>query len=337
MGATSAPAPQGLMPAAYIMRYGTADEIRYGQLPIPQIGPTDVLVRVDLVAVDPVDTFVRAGLFQAGIPPFPFIIGRDLVGTVAALGSGVARFRIGEPVWANSLGHRGRQGSFAGYAVVPDERLYRLPPGIDRANAVALLHPASTAYLALFRHAQLRPGEIVFVGGGAGNVGSAAVRFAALAGCRVIASSRAEDDVRCRGNGATEVVDYRAPDLAARIEALAPEGIDVYVDTSGHHDLDLAAGVLARGGRIVLMAGSQARPQLPVGALYTNDARIVGFAITNASAGDLAEAASAVNRLLAARALAARIAAVLPLEESAEAHRMVEHGVRGRVVLEVRR
>jgi NADPH:quinone reductase-like Zn-dependent oxidoreductase len=310
------------MPAAYIMRHGPADEIQYGLLPIPQFGPTDVLVRVDLVAVNPVDTFVRAGSFQAGIPPFPFIIGRDLVGTVAALGLGVASFRIGEAVWANSLGHGGRQGSFAEYAVVPGERLYRLPSGADRINAVALLHPASTAYLGLYRHAQLRPGETVFVGGGAGNVGSAAIRFVAMAGYRVIASSRPEDEVWCRQNGAVAVVDYRDPDLTIRIRALAREGVDVYLDTSGHHDLDLAVGALAHAGRIVLLAGLKAHPQLPVGALYTKDARLVGFAISNASLSDLAEASSAVNRL--------------PLKESAEAPRMVERGVRGRVVLEVR-
>jgi NADPH:quinone reductase-like Zn-dependent oxidoreductase len=79
-------------------------------------------------------------------------------------GAGAARFTPGDRVWCNSLGHGGRQGSFAEYAVVPAERLYHLPAAVDPVPAVAVLHPAATAYLALFRHGGLRPTETVYVG-----------------------------------------------------------------------------------------------------------------------------------------------------------------------------
>ena len=99
-----------LMWAAFIDGLGPPDTIRYGALPVPEPGPTDVLVRVHAVAVNPVDTMIRSGRYRT-LVDFPFVIGRDLVGRVAELGSQVTGFAIGDPVWCNSLGHDGRQGA----------------------------------------------------------------------------------------------------------------------------------------------------------------------------------------------------------------------------------
>jgi NADPH:quinone reductase-like Zn-dependent oxidoreductase len=286
------------------------------------------------VVVDPVDTMVRSGAYRTPTP-FPFVVGRDLVGTVAEAGAGVAGFVAGDRVWCNSLGHGGRQGSFAEYAVVPAERLYHLPAGVDPVEAVAVLHPAATAYLALFRHGGLRPSEILYVAGAAGNVGTVMTSLARAGGARVLAGARPEDAGWCRAAGAAEVVDYRDPDLAGRLAALAPAGIDVYADTSGHLDLPAAVDLLADGGRIVLMAGSDQRLTLPAGPLYTHDRDILGFVISLASTADLAEAAAVLNDRLAAGDLPVRVREVWPLERAAEAHRAVERGERGRTVLRV--
>ena len=239
------------MRAAYIIELGPVEAIRIGDLPVPAPGPTDVLVRVEVVAVNPVDAFVRSGAYPTPTP-FPFVIGRDLVGTVVTPGPGATGFAPGERVWCNSLGHGGRQGSFAEYAVVPAERLYRLPAPVDPVTAVALLHPAATAYLALFRHGGLRPGESVYIGGAAGNVGTALTSLASAAGARVLAGARSEDAQWCRSAGAVDVVDYRDPDLHGRLRDLTPGGIDLYLDTSGRLDLPAAVDLLADRGRIVL-------------------------------------------------------------------------------------
>jgi len=316
--------------AAYITRLGPPDEIRWGELPGPVAGPADVVVRTSAVAVNPVDTFVRSGRYPTPTP-FLFVIGRDLVGEVVRAGPG---FAAGDRVWCASMGHGGRQGSFAELVAVPAERLYPLPAGVGAEEAVAVLHPAATAHLALFRHAGLRLGETVYVAGAAGNVGDALVRMATAAGARVIASARQEDAERCRTAGAAAVVDYRGPELRARIREAVPDGVGVHVDCSGRHDLVMAVDLLARGGRIVLLAGTGAHAELPVGPLYVKDGRLLGFAISNASTADLAEAAWAINAMLARGALPARIAGVLPLREAAEAHRRLESGrVRGRLVL----
>jgi NADPH:quinone reductase-like Zn-dependent oxidoreductase len=169
--------------AAYITALGPADCIEVGYLPVATPGPTDVLVRTEALAVDNVDTMVRSGAYRTPTP-FPFIIGRDLVGTVAAAGPGASGFAEGDRVWCNSLGHGGRQGSFAEYVVVAAERLYHLAADIDPIRAVAALHTAGTASLGLFREARLRPGDTIIVGGGAGGVGSAVVQLAAASGAR---------------------------------------------------------------------------------------------------------------------------------------------------------
>lgn len=331
----TAPAP-GPMRAAYIDAVGPADVIRYGELPVPSHGPTDVLVRVRAAAVNPVDTFVRSGAYATPLP-FPFVLGRDLAGEVVAAGPGAVGFAPGRPVWCNSLGHAGRQGAAAQYAVVAADRLYPAPPGVDEEHLVAAAHPAASAWLALFRHGRLNAGETVYVGGAAGNVGGAAVALAAAAGARVVCTARAEDAPAVRDLGAAEVLDYREPDLTGRLRRTAPDGFDVHLDTSGHGVLADAVELLAHGGRMVAMVGLGGGPgELSPGRLYTKDASIVGFAISNAGVSDLARAARAVGRLLRDSPWRPRIAGRLPLSRTAEAHRRLEAGeVRGRLVLTV--
>lgn len=324
------------MKAAYITETGPAENIRYGDMPVPPIGPTDVLVRVQAVAVNPVDTFVRSGSYVTPTP-FPFVVGRDLVGTVVDAGPGAVGFAPGQRVWCNSLGHGGRQGSFSEYAAVAADRLYPAPGGIDPIALVVAAHPAASAWLALFLHGRLRFGDTVFVGGGAGNVGSAAVALAVRAGARVVATTQPADFDFARALGASEVFDYHAADLGGQLRVAAPRGYDVHLDTSGHYEMNTAVDLLARGGRLVAMVGLRTTPALPVGRLYTRDASIVGFAISNAATADLTAAAAGVVGLLRATPWHPRIADRLALSQAAEAHRRLEAGrLRGRLLLQPR-
>ncbi len=321
------------MRAVFINSLGGPDVIETGELPVPAGGPGDVLVRAEAVAVDHVDRFVRSGAY-ATPTPFPFVIGRDAVGTVVRSGAACAHaFAPGDRVWTNSMGHHGRQGAFSEYVLVPADRLYPLPDGADAVATVALLHTAATAYLGLFRHARLAFGETVVIEGAAGGVGSAAIQLAAAAGARVVATASAADAQWCRDLGAEHVVDYRAGDLPDRLGAALPDGADVWWDNSGRNDLELSIPLLGHGGRVVLMSGLGARPPLPAGGIYTRDASITGFAISNASLDDLAAAAVVMNRMLAAGALRVRPPRVLLLEQAAEAHRLMEDGVKERIVL----
>jgi len=325
-----APSATTLVRAAYIESFGPAEAIRIGNIAVPQPGPTDVLVDVEVTTVNPVDTFVRSGLFPTP-GPFPRVISRDLAGTVRAVGPGVTGFTVGERVWCNSLGHGGRQGAAVEQAVVAADRLYRLPAGVSMVDAVAVVHPVATAYLALFTHGRIQVGDTVLVAGAGGNVGAALVVLAAQAGARVIATAAERDFDYCRSLGAAEVLDYRDQFLAESIRRLSPRGVDLLMDTSGGNDLVTAVEVLAHRGRIVLLAGARTCPVLPAGALYMKDGTITGFVISHATVPELAAAADHINRLLPTGRLRARTVDELPLAAAAEVHRRLENGeLRGR-------
>ncbi|MDE3230168.1 MAG: NADPH:quinone reductase [Chloroflexota bacterium] len=331
------------MRAAYVERLGPADEIHIGEFPTPQAAPGHVLARVTASVVNPVDTHIRAGRYSTPVP-LPFIIGRDLVGEVVQVGAGVTRFAPGQRIWCNSLGYDGRQGAFAEYVTIPEERVYPLPASVDSTQAVAVFHPAATAFLGLVtRMGGLHPGQTVLVGGGAGNVGAAVAQLAAAMGARVLATAHGAEDIAwCRACGAAEVFDYADPDLATAIRAVAPDGADVVWNTSGHDDLDFEVDLLAHGGRLALTAGLDQRPSFPIGPFYTRNARAVGFTISAATVTELAEAAAAINALLAAGRLRMRIARTLPLADARLAHQLVEGNradsqagekIKGRVVV----
>jgi len=251
----------------------------------------------------------------------------------AGLGSG---FTPGERVWCNSLGHGGRQGCCAERAVVAADRLYRLPVGADPLTAVAALHPAATAFLGLHHRARVCAGQTAFVGGGAGSVGSCAVQFAKEAGLQVIATARPGDHGRCRDLGADAVFDYDQPNLADRVLGVAPGGVDLLWDTSGHSQLAAVAPMVADGGQILITAGREPQAPTRLWPLYTRDISVLGFVISLATSAELADAARAINRRLAGPGFAIRIAGVLPLARIAEAHATVEEGrSRGRIVIRI--
>jgi 2-desacetyl-2-hydroxyethyl bacteriochlorophyllide A dehydrogenase len=324
------------MPAAFIEQVGPPENIRFGELRISPPGPTDVLVDVLCTTVNSVDALIRSGIYRVPMA-FPFVIGRDLVGQVAAVGWSTPEFRVGDLVWCNSLGHGGRQGAAAEQAVVPADRLYHLPDGVAPADAVTVLHPAATAYLALFTHGRARVGETVLVAGGAGHVGSALVMMATAAGARVIATAGPRDADYCRALGAAEVFDYKDPNLLQQVRSACPRGVNVCIDTSGRNDFAFAIDVLAERGRIVVFAGSRTQPALPVIPLFQKSGSIRGFVISDATTAELAAAAREVNRLLGNGRLRSRYTERRALSDSAQMHRQLEGGELGnrRVIVEV--
>ena len=250
-----------------------------------------------------------------------------------AVGDAVEQFKEGDSVWANSLGHEGRQGTFAEYVVAPADRVYPLPDGVEPAEAAAILHAAGTAHIGLVREARLQPGETIVVGSASGAVGSAIVELASTMGAFVIAGASTGDEEWVAERGANVVLD-KHDNFVERVEKLAPKGIDVWWDPNGGEDFGRVIPLLAPRARMIVMAGMQAEPQVPIGQLYTRDASIHGFAISNASVSDLAQAAVTINHMLAMGTLKARIGATFRLSEASKAHRAIESGkIHGRILV----
>ena len=312
------------MKAAYITRTGPPDVIVFGDLPEPKTAPTECLIKVGAVDVNPIDTYVRGGLVPAKIN-FPFILGRDLAGTIVAVGDQVKRFKVGVRVWATNQGFAGRQGTFSEFAAVDECWLHATPANVRDEDVVAVSLVGLTAHLGLFRDAKLKAGEIVFVNGGTGGVGSCVVQMAKAIGAQVITTAGSDDKVAlCRKLGADLAVNYKTQDVVAAIKSFAPNGVNVWWETLREPDFERAIPLLAMRGRMVVMAGREAKPAFPVGAFYTKDCSLFGFAMFNSSAAEQQAAAADINRWMSEGKLRAQIDRVLPLSETAAAHRLQE-------------
>lgn len=328
------------MKAAYITATGGPDVIQYGSLPDPVPGPREVLVRVRAAAINPIDTYIRAGSVAMPLP-VPFVVGCDLAGEVVSVGVDVTGFRPGMRAWGSNQGVLGRQGTCAELAAVDERWLYPTPENVSDRDAAAAALVSITAHLGLVDNAALRPGETIFVNGASGGVGSAVVQIARQLGGRVIGSASAGKAARVRELGAEVVVDYTRPDLIDEIRRAAPNGVHVYWETQREPDFDRAVAVLAEGGRMVLMAGRDARPAFPVGPFYVKGCRLFGFVMFKASSQLQAAAATDINRWLSGGQVRVPIDRVLPLAETAAGHALQEAatvgrsgGLTGKIVIE---
>ncbi len=310
------------MKAAYIDNPGPPDSIVFGNLPKPKPAEKQVLVKVKAVAVNPVDTYIRSGMYAMDLPR-PFIVGCDLAGEVEAVGSAVTKYAVGDRVWGTNQGLLGRQGTFAEYAAVDECWLYPTPAEVSDEDAAAMALVGITAHLGLFRDAQLKMGEKVFVNGGAGGVGSCVIQMAKAVGAKVFTTAGSGDKVRqCFQLGANAVANYKTDDIDAALGKFG--AIDVWYETLREQDFDRAVRHLAFRGRMIVMAGRESRPAFPVGPFYTKDCKLFGFAMFNAPADEQRKCAAEINRWMARGRLRPKIDRVLPLSDTAAAHQLQE-------------
>ncbi len=313
------------MKAAYYEQTGAPEVIQFGELPAPTPKAGEVLVRVGAAALNPIDTYIRAGMVNMPLPK-PFIPGCDLAGTVEAVGPEVRRFKAGDRVWGSNQGLLGRQGTFAEYAAVAEEWLYPTPAGVTDAEAAAAALVGITAHLGLFRCANLKAGEWVFVNGGTGGVGSMVVQQAKAVGAKVITTvGSAEKAETCRKWGADGVINYKTEDVDAKVKELTGgKGVQVWYETQREPDFLRTVPLLAPRGRMVIMAGRQAQPVFPVGPFYVKDCALFGFAMFNATPDEQRRAAEDINRWLGEKKLHVVIGRTFKFSEAAAAHRLQE-------------
>jgi NADPH2:quinone reductase len=331
------------MKAAFIRETGAPSVIEYGDLDTPEVRDNEVLVKVGAVSVNPIDTYIRAGAVSMA-NKFPYIIGCDLAGTIVEVGSDVKRFAVGDRVWGSNQGLFGRRGSFSEFAAVDERWLYRTPQAMSDAEAAAGALVGLTAHMGLFQHANLHLGEVVFVNGGAGGVGSCVVQLAKAAGAFVVTTGGCDESLaKCKKLGADVALNYRDHNIDDQLRAfsLPHGGIHVWFETQREPTLDRTISLMAPRGRIILMAGRQARPELPVGPFYVKDLRMIGFAMFNGTPDEQRIAGEALNALYELNRWRPQIGVTMPLSDAARAHQLQEENtlnkkgtLRGKIVLE---
>ena len=319
------------MKAAFINQTGAPEVIHYGELPDPVCQPNDVLVRVKASSVNPIDTYIRAGVVGMA-SKFPYVPGCDVAGVVESVGTSVKRLKKGDRVWGSNQSLFGRQGGAAELIAVDEGWLYPTPEKQSDECAAAGALVGITACLGLFEFAKLAKGEWIFVNGGSGGVGSAVIQFAKSVGAHVItaAGSDANRDY-CRQLGAEIVLNYKDDTVDEQIKEAAKSngGLNVWWETQREPNFDRMVGLMKNRGRLVLMAGRAARPEFPVGPFYTRDLSMYGFAMFNAPQDEQRRAAERMNAAYTAGQWMPRIGAKFPLQQLEAAHRLQEENTLG--------
>jgi NADPH:quinone reductase-like Zn-dependent oxidoreductase len=307
------------MKAVRVHRFGPPEVISLDDLPNPEPGRGEVVVRVKAAGIGPWDALLRSG--KSVLPqPLPLILGSDLSGEVDSVGAGVEKFKVGDEVFG--VTNERFTGAYAEYAVAKAAMLAPKPKRLNHTHAASIPVVAVTAWQMVFDLAQVSSGQAVLVHGGAGNVGGYAVQLAKRAGAMVIATASAENAPYVRGLGADGVIDYRTRRFEERVKE-----IDAVIDTVGGETLDRSYSVLKRGGIVVSVA---AQPSREKAEHYGVRALFFLVLVTTQRLTMIAE-------MLDAGALQSEVGEVLWLDEARKGHEMLE-GVphrRGKIVIKV--
>ncbi|WP_437636558.1 quinone oxidoreductase family protein [Sorangium sp. So ce854] len=315
------------MRAVALERFGGPEALALRALPVPPLGPGEVLIRVEVAGIGEWDPFEREGGYARMLgqtPRFPYVLGSEGAGTVAAVGERVGRFREGDRVYA--LGFLNPSGGFyAEYAAVSADLVSSIPGALTVEQAGVMGGVGITALRGLDDTLRLEPGESVMVFGASGGVGHVAVQLARRMGARVLAVASGDDGVALVERlGADAAVDGRKDDVLAAARAFAPGGLDAALLTAGGEAAERALGAVRDGGRVAYPGGVQPEPQ---------GRPAVGCRSYNGEPD--AEIIARLNRLIERGPFDVHIARTFPLAEAAEAHRALDGHHLGKLALRV--
>jgi NADPH:quinone reductase-like Zn-dependent oxidoreductase len=305
------------MKAVQIHKFGGPEVLQFEDVPRPEPGAHEVLIRVHAAGVNPVDWKIREG--RMGKIPLPSIMGVELSGEVEALGPDVTEFRVGEAVFGSVTD---ASGSYAEYALAPVSQIVEKPVGLDHVQASAIPVASMTAWQALFDMAKLRLGQKVLIHAAAGGVGNFAVQFAKWKGAYVIGTASGANAELVRGLGAHEFIDYRT----TKFEDIVHDA-DVVFDTIGGETQERSWKVLKRGG--VLISIVQPPSEKTASA---HGARGIFLRQDATRTEELKQIAD----LVASGQIKVNVETILPLREARKAQELSQSGhAHGKIVLAV--
>jgi len=315
------------MRAIVIDGFGGPEVLQLRQIDRPVPGPGELLVRVIASGTNPVDAKIRAAGEWAQIP-LPAVLGYDASGVVEGVGPGAGNFRPGDEVFFTPEIFGNPHGTYAEYTVVPAAIVAPMPKSLSHEEAAAVPLAGGTAYEAIVRRLDVRPGETVLIHGGAGGVGHFAVQIARAAGARVLATSSTQNLEVLRSLGADAAIDYtRFDPFEAALDATDGEGVDAVFDTAGGELTADSCAVTRPFGRIAFILP----PSGDLSAASTRNLTLHGIFL-HRERRRLEE----LTRLIDRKLVRPLLDEVLPLDEVARVHRRLDagHG-RGKVVLAV--
>jgi NADPH:quinone reductase-like Zn-dependent oxidoreductase len=305
------------MQAVVIEKYGKEDVLTYKEVEKPTPQADEVLVKVHVAAVNPVDWKIREGFGEKLGLKLPIILGCEIAGTVETIGEGVENFKAGDAVFGYiSLQ---RNGGYAEYTVVKTGEIVKKPDSIDFENAAAIPVGALTSWQAIFDKAGLRNGQKILIHGASGGVGSMAVQLAKWKGAYVYATASGANENFVKDLGADEFIDY----TTTKFETVVKD-VDVVFDTVGSDTLERSFQTLKKGGFLVTTVQP---PPADLAKKFEVNAAMVNV---QPNAEQLAE----ITELVESGKLKTHVGTVLPFAEVKKAHELSESGrTRGKIVL----
>jgi len=293
-------------------------------------GPGQVVVTVKAAGVNPVDTYIRSGMYRPDLE-LPYTPGLDAAGVITAIGAGVKHRKIGQRVYvAWSL-----SGTYAEQVLCTEFQTHPLPDSVSFSQGAAIGVPYGAAFRALFQRAHALPGETILVHGASGGVGIAAVQLARNAGTQVIGTAGTEaGKLLVMAQGAHSVLNHREPGYLDKLRELTcNRGVDVILEMLANVNLDNDLSVLATGGRVVII-GSRGRVEIDPRNAMMREATILGMTLYNATARELDSMHAAFVAGLETGTLRPVVSMELPLADAAKAHHAVmEASTYGKIVL----
>jgi NADPH2:quinone reductase len=318
------------MKAIRVHSFGPPEEMKLEELADPAPGKGQVLVSVKAAGVNPVDTYIRSGLYRPDLN-LPYTPGIDAAGEIIAIGEGVNHRFIGKRVYvAWSL-----TGTYAEQVLCTDSQTHPLPDAISFGQGAAIGVPYGAAYRALFHRAGAQAGETVLVHGASGGVGIAAIQLARKTGMRIIGTAGTDAGRELAlAQGAHHVLNHREEGYLDRIQELTcGKGADVILEMLANVNLDRDLQVLAANGRVVII-GSRGRVEIDPRNAMKREATILGMTLFNATERESASMYAAITAGLEDGTLRPIVSREIPLAEAAAAHHAVlETNTLGKIVL----
>jgi NADPH:quinone reductase-like Zn-dependent oxidoreductase len=315
------------MRAIALDRFGGPETLKVQTVPTPEAGADEILIHVESAGVGAWDPFEREGGFVEvlGITPkFPYVLGTDGAGTVAAVGKNVKELKEGDRVYAAELGNP-KGGFYAQYAVVNADNASLIPSGLSMDQAAVLPSDGLTALKGLEDVLGLQPDESVMIFGASGGIGHLAVQLAKRLGARVFAVASGEDGVAfVKRLGADAAVDGRSDNVLDVAREFATDGIDAALVTAGGEATDRALSAIRLDGRVAYPNGVMPQPKAP---------HRVSLDAYDGEGGR--EAIDRLNELIEAGPFEVHLHRVFPLEQAAAAHAALEEHHLGKIALSV--
>lgn len=241
------------MKAQVIEKFGEATEFKIVDLPVPEIIPNHVLIRVLATSVNPVDYKIRSGIVPDIAPNFPAVLHGDVAGVIEKVGEGVNNFQPGDEVYGCAGGVKGMGGGLAAYMLVDAALIARKPKSLNMRETAALPLVSITAWEGLIQRAKIRSGQTILIYGGTGGVGHIAVQLAKVCGAKVYATvANSEKAEIVRQLGADEVINYHQESVESFVNQHTDgKGFDIVFDTVGDDNLQNAFQAAALNGTVI--------------------------------------------------------------------------------------